>query len=245
MIVPSETYRAMKGFFEGTILEAQDETSVLRRPGFYLLDAGHPAAHRFENRVEAIPVILVEVLRHLRDVVASGGKVLGESHLGARASLGNVEVGDVPMLDEAAELGDDTELLELPKPLDSEHAGFVEDIILALRFGALAPVHRFVGDRRAPPPREVHEMPRLAILPPAEPENLAVDDRAPAVVRNVEHVGGETPAALAEFEGDADRTLLATAHQLTETAPACHGLRDVLCQCVLQEGEEVDERGLP
>ena len=38
-----------KGIFEGTILEAQDETSVLRRPGFHLLDAGHPATHRFVN----------------------------------------------------------------------------------------------------------------------------------------------------------------------------------------------------
>ena len=122
---------------ETSVLEAQHEATVLGGLGLDAAYARHAFAHHSQDAVEAVAMVLVEVLRDLGDVVAARRKMLGVAGLGTRPGIADVEVGDVPVLDQAAELGDDPELLELPKPLDGEHAGIVEHMILALLDHAL------------------------------------------------------------------------------------------------------------
>ena len=64
--------------------------------------------------------------------------MLGNSHLGARAGLGNVEIRDMPVFDQASELGHHPEFLELPEPLDGQYAGIVEHVLLTIGLDALA-----------------------------------------------------------------------------------------------------------
>jgi len=60
-----------------------------------------------------VGMVPVQVARDLSDVLSSGGKVLGMSGIGARASVGNVEIGDVPVLDQTPDFGRHREAFEL------------------------------------------------------------------------------------------------------------------------------------
>jgi hypothetical protein len=91
-------------------------TSTLSTPGMQ-----RRMAHGLEHALERFGVVLVEVLRHLRDVIAVRRKVPGVAGFGRGPRVADVEVGDVPAFDQTAKLGNDTEFLEqsvdLPEPL--------------------------------------------------------------------------------------------------------------------------------
>ena len=78
-----------------------------------MADAGDTALHGLQDGPETFWMILMQVLGHLGQVVAASGQVLGKAFFRRGACVGNVEIRDLPVLDQAAELGHDPELLEL------------------------------------------------------------------------------------------------------------------------------------
>ena len=89
---------------KAAILKTQEETPVFCRFDFNATHAWDALAHSRQNLVEALAVILVEVLGHLGDVIATVRQMLGIAGLTAWSGVGNVEVRNVPVLDQAAEL---------------------------------------------------------------------------------------------------------------------------------------------
>src|SRR5208283_2527900 len=130
-------------------------------------------------------MVLIEVLCNLCDVVTSGGEVLGIPGLRAWSGIADVEIGDMPVFDQTPELRHHAEFFELPQPFDREHAGVVQSILLTIGLHALLAVCCFVRDCGAVSPREVNEVPGLAILAAAKLEDFAMDHRAPRMLRNL------------------------------------------------------------
>ena len=88
-----------KWILEAAILKAQDDTPVLRWFGFNAAHARNALAHGLQHLVEALAVILVEVVGNLGDIIATVRQMLSITGLTAWSGVGNVEVRDVPVLD--------------------------------------------------------------------------------------------------------------------------------------------------
>ncbi len=187
-------------------------------------------------------MILVEVVGDLGDIIATVRQMLGIAGLTARSGVGYVEVRDVPVLDQPTELGDDLELAELAQALDRKDARLVELVLLLFLLSALLAIERFIGDCAAEATAKVHKVPGLAVLAPAVAQNLAVHHYPPTVLGHLEDIGGQTPAALAEFDGDPNRPLFSPADQLAEPAAPRYRCGDVLGQRILEKAEYIKER---
>ena len=132
--------------------------------------------------------------------------MLGIACLGAWSGIADVEIGDMPVFDEAAELGHHPEFLELPEPFDRQYAGIIKHVLLTIGLYPLLTVCCFVRDCGAASAREVDEVPGLAIQAAAVLEDFAMDHRAPRVLCDLELVRSEPTAALAKFHSDGDRS---------------------------------------
>ena len=102
---PVGNVSAYEGPFKGSVLEAQDQPSVPGGCGLHGLDTGYPSPHGLAHLLEDLRVALGEVLDHQGGVVAPGRKVFGVSVFDAPPDVCSVQVGDVPALDEPADLG--------------------------------------------------------------------------------------------------------------------------------------------
>ena len=86
-------------------------------------------------------MVLEEVLRDQRHVVSAGGKMFSISDFGTGPRIGDVEVGYVPVFNQAAKVRHDPELLKLTQSLDCQNAGVIELVFCPFLDRALRPVH--------------------------------------------------------------------------------------------------------
>ncbi len=202
---------------ETAVLKAQDKPTVLGGFCLDVTDAGDALLHRFQHAIEAVPMVFIEELSNLGYVVPTHGKVFGVACFHAGPSIADVEVGNVPVLDERAELGHHPELFELAKPLDRKHGRIIKLVFLAFLFDALLAVCRFVRDRPAATTRKIHKVPGFAVLASPKFQNLPLDHGTAFFTGNVQLVGGQPATALAEFDGDADGPGFSSGYQFPES----------------------------
>ena len=133
-MVPSDTYRAMKGS-----RKAQDEPAIFGLARFDDAHAGYPTAHGGKHLLEAPAVMFEQVVGNQRQIVSPGGQMFGKSILLAGACFGDMEVGNMPVLDHQPEGTGGLEAFELAKPLDGQNIGGIEFLLfpgqLLIRFG--------------------------------------------------------------------------------------------------------------
>src|ERR1700758_4818842 len=87
----------------------------------------------------------------------------------------NMEIRNIPVLDQTAEFRDDTKLPELTQSLDCQHALIIKLIFAPLLRRPFAAISLFIGDRCAATARKIYELPWLAILSAPKFENLSLD----------------------------------------------------------------------
>ena len=94
---------------------------------------------------------LIQKLSHLRDIVPARREMLRIAGLRAWPGIADMKIRDVPILNQAAELRDDAEFLELTEPFDGQHGWVVEDVVLPFLEHTLLPVRGLVRDRGTTP----------------------------------------------------------------------------------------------
>ena len=115
-----------EGILEAAVLEPQREATVHGGLGFDGRDARHPRAHHLQNAPESVRVVLVQKPGHLGDIVTASREVLRVPCLGTRPGVVDMEIGNVPALQQVAELRGGSELLELTETLDRQRARILE-----------------------------------------------------------------------------------------------------------------------
>src|SRR6218665_2618240 len=203
-----------------------------------------------QHAVEAVAMMLEQVVGHQRQVVSPGREVFGKAVFLAGAGLGDVEVGDVPVLDHQTEGTGRLEALELPQAFDGEGVRGVEFLLLTGQvFVGLGEVF-LVGDGIALACREVEEAEGCTVGATLVAQDLALDDRAPAFsvgpdlqrVSNEPVISGDLQAKLqSDLNGFIRETAarhLAVASSLGQRLGHAHR------QGVLEKGEHVEQGGL-
>src|SRR6218665_3480176 len=235
---------------EAAVLEAQHEPAVFRLFGFHHRDARHPALHGMQHAVEAVAMMLEQVVGHQRQVVFPGREVFGKAVFLAGAGLGDVEVGYVPVLDHQTEGTGRLEALELPQAFDGEDVRGVQFLLLTGQvFVGLGEVF-LVGDGIALACREVEEAEGCTVGATLVAQDLALDDRAPAFsvgpdlqrVSNEPVISGDLQAKLqSDLNGFIRET---AARHLAVASSLGQRLGHVHRQGVLEKGEHVEQGGL-
>ena len=95
------------------ILKTKYKAPILRGLHLYIAHAGDTLAHGPENFFELLWMILIEVLRDQRDVVAARGQMLGVADLSARPRVGDMKVGNMPLFNQTAKIRRNFELTKL------------------------------------------------------------------------------------------------------------------------------------
>ena len=153
--------------------------------------------------------MLVEVLCDLRYVVASGRQMLRVPRFHAGPRVRDVEIRDVPVLDQAPELRHHSKSLELSQPLDGQNTGVVQLEILPLLLNALLSVDRLIGDGRSLAAAEVDEVPGPSVSPPPVPKHFAGYDDPSILAGDPEKIRCQAPTTLPKLDRDPDRSLAA------------------------------------
>ena len=226
-------------------MESEHKAPILGGLRIHRRNTRDALTHGLQDLIEAPPMGVVEILSHLSNVLSHGRQMLGVACFGARSRIRNVEVGNVPVVDQGSELRDHAEVLELAQPLDRKRGGIVELVLRSLLFHAGLAVHRFVRNRRAVAFGEIDKVPR----PPRArtslvAQHLVGDDDAPPAWRDFQNVGGEPPGGLSELHREPYRAFVTAADQLPEAAAFSHCGRHVLGERVLEEGKHVEQRRL-
>lgn len=156
-----------------------------------------------------------------------------------------MKIRNVPVLDQAAKFRDDSKLLELSQPFDREHARIFEQVFGTLLGGPLVSISRFVRNCRAFPASKIEEVPRFTGLAAAKLQNFSLDIRAPLLGGDFQLIGREAASAFPEFDGDAYGSSNVPGDQLAESSAARDRMGHVLCQRLLQEAEDIEERRFP
>lgn len=160
----------------------------------------------------------------------------------------DMKVGDVPRLDEPPDGIGGLEAFELAEPLDCQYVGGIERLVFAGElFVGLVEV-LLIGDGVAAPLFKIKEVVRLAVTAAFVPEDFAFNKRGPFFLADLKGVSDEPVDAdnvHAVLEFDENGVLLCiAANNLLKTAAGVESLADVSFEAIVEESEDIEERGL-
>ena len=228
---------------KAAVLKPQDKASILGRSGFYAGNPRNTLAHDFQDTLESIGVLFIQIGRGLSDVVAACRQMFRESRVAALPGRADLKVGNVPVLQKAAKLRYDRKLTKLSETFDRQRTRIIQYALLPLFRSPLLSIGGLVSYRSTAAHGEIKEVPRTtsAAVSACITQNLPSDYRSSITIGYLQQVRRQTAATFPKLHGDSHRPVFTAADQLAEAASSGHGLGHVFRQTLLEKAQRIKE----